>query len=46
MDEVSLSILVNEIKGFRILEVWRTDDTRADREEKWLNIILKKEPMN
>lgn len=46
MDEVGLSVLVNEIKGLSILEVWRIDDTRADREEKWLNIILKKEPMN
>ena len=42
MDEAGLSILVNEIKGLHILKVWKTDDTRADRKGKWLNVILKK----
>ena len=42
MDEAGLSILVNEIKGLHILKVWKTDDIRADRKGKWLNVILKK----
>ena len=43
MDEAGLSILVNEIKGLHILKVWKTDDIRADRKGKWLNVILKKD---
>lgn len=43
MDELSLVTLVGEIGKTEILEMWITVDKRPDRDEKWLNVILKKQ---
>ena len=43
MTESSFAELINEVSGFEIIEEWITSDVRPDRkEEKWLNVILKK----
>lgn len=43
MKESSLIILVGEIGKTEILDMWVTVDKRPDRDEKWLNAILKKQ---
>ena len=43
MKESSLITLVGEIGKTEILDMWVTVDKRPDRDEKWLNTILKKQ---
>jgi hypothetical protein len=43
MKESSLITLVGEIGKTEILDMWVTVDKRPDRDEKWLNAILKKQ---
>lgn len=39
----SFERFISDISGFRIKELWLSDDARADRsDEKWLNLILRK----
>jgi SAM-dependent methyltransferase len=44
MTEGSLTTVLEQIEGFRILEMWVSTDVRKERRnEKWLNVIFKKE---
>lgn len=40
--EDSLSNLVNQYKQLEIVELWLTDDRRPDRDDKWINALVKK----
>ena len=43
MTESSFTELINEVSGLEIIEEWITSDVRpGKKEEKWLNVILKK----
>lgn len=43
MTEIKFQIFLDEIGGFDIIELWISQDVRADREdERWLNVIVKK----
>ena len=42
MNEDHLSLLVKKFENLKIVEMWKTDDARPDREDKWLNAIIKK----
>ena len=35
--------LLNKVKKLEIVEEWTTTDVRPDRNEKWLNVIMKRE---
>ena len=40
--EESLKKLISKYTQLSILELWLTDDRREDRDDKWINIIVKK----
>lgn len=40
--EESLSNLVGQYKQLEIVELWLTDDRRPDRDDKWVNALVKK----
>lgn len=40
--EESLSNLVSQYKQLKIVELWLTDDRRPDRDDKWVNALVKK----
>ncbi len=40
--EKSLKSLISKYTELSILELWLTDDRRADRDDKWINLIVKK----
>ncbi len=42
-DENSFSVLLKKIKEMKLIRYWKTNDTRPDRGNKWLNILLKKQ---
>ncbi|MBZ0057805.1 MULTISPECIES: bifunctional 2-polyprenyl-6-hydroxyphenol methylase/3-demethylubiquinol 3-O-methyltransferase UbiG [unclassified Leclercia] len=42
MDELGLSILVQDIVGIEVVKLWITQDKRPQRNEVWLNVILSK----
>ncbi len=43
LTEDSFKEIIDEVKGFEIMEEWITSDVRPGREEeKWLNVILKR----
>ena len=42
MDEPSIQLLLNELDNLVVLNTWVTVDARPDREEKWLNVIVRK----
>lgn len=42
MNECSFRDLLSDIEEFVVLEQWISKDVRPERDEKWLNIILKK----
>lgn len=43
LTEVSMCSLLNKVKKLEIVEEWTTTDVRPDRNEKWLNVIMKRE---
>ena len=42
LNEVQAQSLLNQLEGFQLLKQWITADQRQDREEKWLNLLWKK----
>ena len=42
MTEDKLTELVEETKVFEIIELWITRDVRPGRDERWLNVIMRK----
>lgn len=46
MDEVNLSELVGCISGLELVRLWHTDDQRPDRDNKWLNVLLRRTSIN
>ncbi|MDU2880940.1 MAG: SAM-dependent methyltransferase, partial [Enterobacter sp.] len=42
LDEEELRALVKEVPGMEIALLWATQDNRPDRDETWLNGILRK----
>jgi len=38
----SLSEILNQYKQLQIIELWLTDDRRSDRDDKWINALVKK----
>ncbi len=40
--EKSLSELLSQYKQLEMMELWLTDDKRPDRDDKWINILVKK----
>lgn len=42
MNESNLSKFFNELGGLKILDMWVTGDKRSDRDDRWLNAIVKK----
>lgn len=42
MEEASFTVLLGGIGGVELLQLWHTDDQRPDRDEKWLNALLRK----
>ena len=44
LTEASFAALLEEVQGLKLVEEWVSGDVREGRsEEKWLNVILKKE---
>ncbi len=41
-DESLAEQWIQNLKGYEACRLWRTDDQRSDRDEKWLNILLSK----
>ena len=41
MDEETLGVLLSNISGFGIEEVWVSEDVQK-RQEQWLNVLLRK----
>jgi len=46
MDEVGLRKLVLVVRGIEIVELWMTCDKRPERDEVWLNGVLRKAPLH
>lgn len=42
MDEATITALVGSIGGLELLRLWHSDDQRPDRDDKWLNVLLRK----
>lgn len=42
LDEEGLRALVKAVQGMEIASLWSTQDNRPDRDETWLNGILRK----
>ena len=42
MTEERFAEVLQDIEVWEILEQWVTEDVRADREDKWLNVLLRK----
>jgi SAM-dependent methyltransferase len=42
MEEASFTVLLGGIGGVELLQLWHTDDQRPDRDDKWLNVLLRK----
>ena len=42
LDETLLSELINNLEDFELYSLWQTPDARPDRDEVWLNALLKK----
>lgn len=40
--EKTIKELISNFNELKILELWFTDDKREDRNDKWINIIVKK----
>lgn len=40
--ESSLNVLLDEHPQLKLIEMWLTDDRRPDRDDKWLNVIVRK----
>jgi hypothetical protein len=45
LNENSLYELAGQLSDIEIISTWVTTDKRANRDEKWLNAILKKSPV-
>ena len=42
MTETCLGELIAHVDNVEMISLWTTDDARPDRDDKWLNVILKK----
>lgn len=42
MDEPSIQLLLDKLDNLVVINTWLTVDARPDREEKWLNVMVRK----
>ncbi|QSP94333.1 DUF3427 domain-containing protein [Marinobacter salinisoli] len=43
-DETTAEQWIQDLTGMETCQMWRTDDQRPDRQERWLNVLLTKAP--
>jgi 2-polyprenyl-3-methyl-5-hydroxy-6-metoxy-1,4-benzoquinol methylase len=44
LNESALNEIIDAIDGLRLHSAWLTNDVRSDRNDKWLNVLIKKTP--
>ncbi|NLS13963.1 class I SAM-dependent methyltransferase [Vibrio sp. SM6] len=42
MDEKAIELTLSHMPNLKLVEMWTTEDARPERDERWLNIIVKK----
>ena len=42
-DREALNNLLNAFPNIKVLDIWKTNDVRADKSDRWFNVLLRKE---
>ena len=42
-DRETLNNLLNAFPNIKVLDIWKTNDVRADKSDRWFNVLLRKE---